>query len=90
MKLFIIIFEPELRNLPAFGNDENSNRRLHGSANCVRHKPHAISTAGTKAARRVRAEANKLTEQQREDLFKRGMQIVYGGTGSKETVGAGH
>jgi hypothetical protein len=48
------------------------------------------STAGMKAARRIRAEANKLTEQQREDLFKRGMQIVYGGTGSKETVGAGH
>jgi len=48
------------------------------------------STAGAKAARRVRAEANKLTEQQREELLKRGMQIVYGGTGSKETVGAGH
>jgi hypothetical protein len=48
------------------------------------------NTAGTKAARRVRAEANKLTEKQREELFKRGMQIVYGGTGSKETVGAGH
>ena len=39
------------------------------------------NTVGAKAARRVRAEANKLTEQQREDLFKRGMQIVYGGTG---------
>ena len=48
------------------------------------------NTVVAKAARRVRAEANKLTEQQREDLFKRGMQIVYGGTGSKETVGAGH
>jgi hypothetical protein len=48
------------------------------------------STAGSKAARRVRAEANKLTEKEREELFKRGMQIVYGGTGSKETVGAGH
>ncbi|MGO8766732.1 MAG: hypothetical protein ACLQSR_16550 [Limisphaerales bacterium] len=48
------------------------------------------NTPGAKAARRLRAEANKLTEQQREELFKRGMQIVYGGTGSKETVGAGH
>ena len=27
---------------------------------------------------------------QREDLFKRGMQIIYGGTGTKETAGAGH
>jgi hypothetical protein len=48
------------------------------------------TTAGARAARRVRAEANKLTERQREDLFKRGMQIVCGGTGTKETVGAGH
>ncbi len=48
------------------------------------------NTAGTKTARRVRTEANKLTEKEREELFKRGMQIVYGGTGSKETVGAGH
>jgi hypothetical protein len=47
-------------------------------------------TAGAKTARRLRSEANKLTEQQREELFKRGMQIVYGGAGSKETVGAGH
>jgi hypothetical protein len=48
------------------------------------------NTAGAKAARRVRSEANKLTERQREDLFKRGMQIIYGGTGTKETVGSGH
>jgi hypothetical protein len=48
------------------------------------------TTAGAKAAKRVRTEANKLTERQREDLFKRGMQIIYGGTGTKETVGTGH
>ena len=48
------------------------------------------NTAGAKAAKRVRSEVNKLTERQREDLFKRGMQIIYGGTGTKETVGAGH
>jgi hypothetical protein len=47
-------------------------------------------TSGTRAAKRVRAEANKLTERQREDLFKRGMQIIYDGTGTKEKVGAGH
>jgi len=48
------------------------------------------TTSGSRAAKRVRAEANKLTERQREDLFKRGMQIIYGGTGTKETVGTGH
>jgi hypothetical protein len=48
------------------------------------------STAGSKAAKRLRTEAGKLTERQREELFKRGMQIIYGGTGKKETVGTGH
>jgi hypothetical protein len=48
------------------------------------------STAGSKAAKRLRAEANKLSEQDRENLFKRGMQIIYGGTGTKEAVGARH
>jgi len=47
------------------------------------------TTAGSFAAKRVRAAANKLTGRQRENLFKRGMQIVHGGTGTKETVGAG-
>jgi hypothetical protein len=35
------------------------------------------TTSGVRAAKRVRAAANKLTERQREDLFKRGMQIIY-------------
>jgi hypothetical protein len=48
------------------------------------------TTAGSKAAKRLRTEANKLTERQREDLFKRGMQIIYGGTGKKEAAGARH
>ena len=48
------------------------------------------STAGSKAAKRLRTEASKLTERQREDLFNRGMQIIYGGTGKKEAVGARH
>jgi hypothetical protein len=48
------------------------------------------TTSGARAAKRLRAEANKLTERQREDLFKRGMQIIYGGTGTKEKVGSGH
>ena len=48
------------------------------------------TTTGSRAARRVRAGANKLAERRREDLFKRGMRIIYGGTGTKETVGAGH
>jgi len=48
------------------------------------------STSGAKTAKRLRAEANKLTEPQREELFKRGMQIIYGGTGTKKTAGTRH
>ena len=62
-------------------------------SNKARHTKNFVypeSTAGSKAAKRLRTEANKLSEQDRENLFKRGMQIIYGGTGTKETVGAGH
>jgi len=45
-------------------------------------------TGAAKAAKRLRTEANKLSERERESLFKRGMQIVYGGTGTKAAVGA--
>jgi len=37
-------------------------------------------TAGTKTARRIRAEADQLAERQRKKLFNRGMRILYGGT----------
>jgi hypothetical protein len=61
-------------------------------SNKARHAKNFVypeSTAGSKAAKRLRAEANQLSEQDRESLFKRGMQIIYGGTGTKEIVGAG-
>ena len=62
-------------------------------SNKARHTKNFVypeSTTGSKAAKRLRTEANKLTEQDRENLFKRGMQIIYGGTGTKEAVGARH
>jgi hypothetical protein len=62
-------------------------------SNKARHNKNFVypeGTAGSKAAKRLRTEANKLTEQDRENLFKRGMQIIYGGTGTKEAVGARH
>jgi hypothetical protein len=62
-------------------------------SNKVRHTKNFVypdTTAGSKAAKRLRTEANKLSEQDRENLFKRGMKIVYGGTGTKEAVGARH
>ena len=66
---------------------------LVNMSNKARHTKNFVypeSTAGSKAAKRLRTEANKLSEQDRESLFKRGMQIIYGGTGTKEAVGARH
>jgi len=45
------------------------------------------NTSGGEIAARLRAESNPLSESRREALFKQGMQIIYGGTGKKETVG---
>jgi hypothetical protein len=45
-------------------------------------------TAGSKAAKKLRAETNKLSESKRENLFKRGMQIIYGGTRTEKAVRA--
>jgi hypothetical protein len=35
-------------------------------------------TRGAKLARETRQEANSLTEAQREELFRKGMQMIYG------------
>ena len=43
-------------------------------------------TRGSEAARRIRAKANRLTSAERGELHRRAMQLIYGGTGSKEAV----
>ena len=50
-----------------------------------RNLNYPASTKGSVAAAKVRAQANQLSESERETLFKKGMQLIYGG--SKETVG---
>jgi hypothetical protein len=47
-------------------------------------------TTGSKAAASVRSEGNNWSEAKRESLFKRGMQIIYGGSKPKEKVCSGH
>jgi len=47
-------------------------------------------TEGSQLAANVRKEANGLTENQRSEFFKRGMQIISGGSGTKEKVRSGH
>ena len=46
-------------------------------------------TRGSEVARRIRAKANKLTSAERAELHRRAMQLIYGGTGSKEAVRPG-
>jgi hypothetical protein len=55
-------------------------------ANSKPNFEYPATTKGSEMAARVRTEANHLSETQRETLFKQGMQIIYGGTGKKETV----
>lgn len=43
-------------------------------------------TSGSQLAREARDKANQLTEQQREELFRRGMRMIYGGGSDKEKI----
>ena len=52
-----------------------------------RNSDYPTTTKGSQIAARVRAESNKLPEAQRDALFKKGMQLIYGGNGTKENVG---
>ena len=53
----------------------------------LRNSDYPATTKGSQIAARVRAESNKLSEAQREALFQKGMQLIYGGNGTKEKVG---
>lgn len=43
-------------------------------------------TPGSILAREGREKANGLTEQEREELFREGLALIYGGNGNKSTV----
>jgi hypothetical protein len=47
-------------------------------------------TVGSKVAASIRNKANGLTAPEKTQYFRKGMSIIYGGTGAKETVRAGH
>jgi len=46
--------------------------------------PYPDHTKGTEAAAQARQEANTLGEDERKELFERGMQIIYGGSGKEK------
>jgi hypothetical protein len=52
-------------------------------------KDYPDKTPGSEAAARLRAKANKMTDAQREEYFRRAMVLIYGGQLRKETV-SGH
>ena len=45
-------------------------------------------TTGSRLAAEIRKRANKLTKEEREELFKKSMQVYYGGAWPKETAGS--
>lgn len=50
--------------------------------------PHSLpdypeDTEGSRVAREAREAANNLTDEERAELFRFGMQVIYGGTGDK-------
>lgn len=47
-------------------------------------------TEGGKLAQQIRSDANNLKEGERSELFQRGMQVIYGGSGNKNKVRPGH
>ena len=44
------------------------------------------TTKGSEVAAKIREETNGLTEKEREELFERGMQVIYGGAQFKERL----
>jgi hypothetical protein len=48
------------------------------------------ATTGSKVAEKNRKEANRWNESKRAELFEQGMQIIYGGSGSKDKVRSRH
>jgi hypothetical protein len=52
-------------------------------------KDYPLVTHGSQVAARGRRKANKMTDAQRDEYFRRGMVLIYGGE-NPETAGAGH
>ena len=63
---------------------ENIKRKVNVSA----LPEYPEQTEGSELAQETRQEANSLTEAQREELFRKGMQMIYGEPPVAERVGA--
>ncbi len=55
-----------------------------------RNFDYPLETKGSRLAAQLRQQTNHLNAQERQDLFRRGMQIIYGGITTEEKPGPGH
>ena len=69
--------------------DNGSNMSGQSVKREKRNKEYPAVTHGSRVAARGRQKANKMTEAQREEYFRRGMVLIYGSGLSKKAV-AGH
>jgi hypothetical protein len=61
-----------------------------GTQASARNFDYPEKSKGSEIASKIRKRANALTDKQREEYFRRGMQIIYGGNGTKEAVRSRH
>ena len=55
-----------------------------------KHLDYPLETEGSRLARKIREQCNKLTREEREELHRQAMQVYYGGQWTTETTGPGH
>ena len=58
--------------------------KKRGEAGSIKKREYPEESAGSRAARKIREQANKLTKEEREALFEQAMQVYYGGAWPKE------
>jgi hypothetical protein len=76
--------KPHVRKEKKHGN------RMKKQADSSRDKPqYPDETEGSRRAAKLREETAGLTDAEREELFKKGMQIIYGGSGNRKAVAGG-
>ncbi len=70
-----------MRRRQAASRRQPTGMKKHHNRTKGRSFAYPDQTNGSELAARIRKEANVLTERERSDLLKRGMQIIYGGPG---------
>ncbi len=72
--------------MPALRRKVGGAVKKRGPASPKKKLDYPEETAGSRMAREIRVRANKLTKEERDELFKRAMQVYYGGSWPKEAA----